>query len=253
MSPWADALVVLAAVFASGLVGLYLRSVLPEQHLNEDSVAMVRLCTGVIATLAALVLGLLVASAKANYDRVNDDVTHAAASVLLLDGTLAHYGPQTREARTLLRTAVASTLDSIFSNHGHGVADLDDPQRVANGERLQAELRQLAAENDTQRTLKEAALELSSEIAKTRLLVITQSAGSIPSVFLVVLVLWLAIMFAGFGLITSKNPMVIVTLFLCALSLAGAVFMIEELNRPLEGFMRVSDAPLRYALAHLGG
>src|SRR6516162_490115 len=98
MSPWADALVVLAAVFASGLVGLYLRSVLPEQHLNEDSVAMVRLCTGVIATLAALVLGLLVASAKANYDRVNDDVTHAAASVLLLDGTLAHYGPQTREA-----------------------------------------------------------------------------------------------------------------------------------------------------------
>ena len=180
MSPWADALVVLAAVFASGLVGLYLRSVLPEQHLNEDSVAMVRLCTGVIATLAALVLGLLVASAKANYDRVNDDVTHAAASVLLLDGTLAHYGPQTREARTLLRTAVASTLDSIFSNHGHGVADLDDPQRVANGERLQAELRQLAAENDTQRTLKEAALELSSEIAKTRLLFITQSAGSIP-------------------------------------------------------------------------
>jgi hypothetical protein len=60
-------------------------------------------------------------------------------------------------------------------------------------------------------------------------------------------------MFAGFGLITSRNPTVIVVLFLCALSLAGAVLMIEELNRPLEGFMKVSSAPLRYALAHLGG
>jgi hypothetical protein len=85
-----------------------------------------------------------------------------------------------------------------------------------------------------------------------RLLTITQAEGSIPAVFLIVLVLWLAIMFAGFGLVTSKNPTVVVALFLCALSLAGAVFMIEELNRPLEGLMRISDAPLRYALTHLG-
>jgi hypothetical protein len=96
-------------------------------------------------------------------------------------------------------------------------------------------------------------MELSNEVAKMRLLAITQAAGSIPTGFLVVLVLWLAIMFAGFGLVTSKNPTVIVTLFLCALSLAGAVFMIEELNQPLEGLMRVSGAPVRYALAHLGG
>jgi hypothetical protein len=252
MSPWADALVVLVAVFASGLLGLYLRSFLPSQHLQEDSIGMVRLCTGVLATLAALVLGLLVASAKANYDRVNDDVTHAAASIVLLDRTLAQYGPQTRGARSLLRTAVASTVDTVFSKHGRGVADLDDPQRLATGERLQAELRQLTPEDDTQRMLKTGALELSNEIVQTRLLVITQSGGSIPSVLLVVLVLWLAIMFAGFGLITAKNPTVIVVLFLCALSLAGAVLIIEELNRPLEGFMKVSSEPVRYALAHIG-
>ena len=197
MSPWADALVVLAVVFASGLIGLHLRGILPEPHLHEDSVAMVRLCSGVIATLAALVLGLLVASAKANYDRVNDDVSHAAASILLLDRTLAQYGPDTREARSLLRAVVVATVDSVFSRHGHGAADLDDPHRLATGERLQAELRQLAPQNDTQRDLKTAALQLSNEIVQTRLLVITQSGGSIPSLFLVVLVLWLAIMFAG--------------------------------------------------------
>ena len=88
MSPIADAVIVLTCVFASGLLGLSLRRVLPPQHLHEESLSMVRLCSGVIATLAALVLGLLVASAKANYDRVNDEVTHAAVAIVLLDRTL---------------------------------------------------------------------------------------------------------------------------------------------------------------------
>jgi len=253
MSPVVDAFIVLVAVFGSGLLGMSLRSVLPAQHLQEDSLGMVRLCTGVIATLAALVLGLLVASAKANYDRVSDEVTQAAAATVLLDRTLAQFGPQTKEARSLLRTAVASVVDTVFSDHGRGAADLDDPKRLAAGERLQAQIRNLAPENDVQRTLQAHAIELSNEVAKMRLLTITQAKGSIPTGFLVVLVFWLAIMFAGFGLVTAKNPTVIVTLSLCALSLAGAVLMIEELNQPLEGLMRISGAPVRYALAHLGG
>jgi len=252
MRPVFNAFIVLVSVFGSGVLGMSLRSVLPEQHLQEDSLGMVRLCTGVIATLAALVLGLLVASAKANYDRVSDEVTQAAAATVLLDRTLAQFGPQTKEVRSLLRTAVASVVDTVFSHHGRGAADLDDPKRLAAGERLQAGMRNLAPENDVQRTLQAHAIDLSNEVAKMRLLTITQANGSIPAGFLVVLVFWLAIMFAGFGLVTSRNPTVIVTLFLCALSLAGAVFMIEELNQPLEGLMRISGEPVRYALAHLG-
>src|SRR5262249_26785584 len=125
MSPVADALVVLVFVFGAGYLGLSLRRRLPEQHLHEESLGMVRLCTGVIATLTALVLGLLIASAKSNYDRVNDEVTSAAASVVLLDGTLAQYGAQTREARSLLRTSVATSLETVFAPHGRGLADLD--------------------------------------------------------------------------------------------------------------------------------
>lgn len=252
MRPAVDAFIVLAAVFGSGLLGLSLRSVLPAQHLQEDSLSMVRLCTGVIATLAALVLGLLVASAKTNYDRVNDEVTQAAAAVVLLDRTLVQFGPQTREARTLLHTAVASAANTVFSEHGRGVADLDDPRRLAAGDRLQAEIRKLAPEDDVQRTLQAHALELSNEVAKMRLLTITQAQGSIPGGFLIILLLWLGIMFAGFGLVTARNPTVVVTLFLCALSLAGAIFMIEELNRPLEGLLKISGAPIQYALSHIG-
>jgi len=253
MRPVVDSVVVFACVFGSGLLGLYLRSILPQRHLQEDSVGMVRLCTGVIATLAALVLGLLVAGAKANYDRVSDEITEAATAVVLLDRTLAQFGPQAAEARALLRTVVTSVVDTVFSDHGRGVADLDDPRRLAAGERLQTQIRNLAPENDVQRTLQAHAMELSNEVAKMRLLTINQAQGSIPAGFLVVLVFWLAIMFAGFGLVTSKNPTVIVTLLLGALSLAGAVFMIEELNRPLEGLVKVSGAPLRYALVHMGG
>lgn len=253
MSAIVDSLLVLACVFGSGLLGLSLRSFVPAHYLEEDSVAMVRLCTGVIATLAALVLGLLVASAKSNYDRVNDQVTQAAAAIVLMDRTLAQFGPQTVEARSLLHAVVTSVANTVFSKHSRGVADLDDPQRLALGDRLQAEIRALPADTEVQRTLKSQAIEFSNDVAKMRLLTITQAQGSIPGMFLVVLVLWLVIMFAGFGLVTARNRMVIVTLFLGAVSLAGAVFMIEELNRPLEGLMQVSSAPIRYALSHIGG
>jgi hypothetical protein len=253
MAPIVESFFVLVCVFGSGYLGLALRRHLPQQHLQEESLGMVRLCTGVIATLTALVLGLLIASAKGSYDRVNDGVTSAAADIVLLDRTLAQFGPQAHEARELLRAAVVSSLETVFSSQSHGMTDLDTRQGQARVERLQAELQGLAAENEVQRGLKARALELSNVVAQTRLLTITQAQTPIPPVFLVVLVVWLAIMFAGFGLVTATNRTVIVALFLCALSLAGAVLMIEELSRPLNGLMRVSSAPMRYALEHLGG
>lgn len=252
MDPIAKSVIVLVCVFASGMLGLSLRSILPERHLQEESLTMVRLCTGVIATLTALVLGLLVASAKANYDRASNQITSAAAAVVLLDRTLAQYGPQTAAARSSLREAVESAMERLFSSHSRGVADLDTSESLARGERLQAQLRQLTPENDAQRVLQARALEISNDVAQTRQLVITQAQGSLPAAFLVILVLWLSIMFAGFGLVTANNPTVLVTLLLCAVSVAGAVLMIEELNHPLAGLMKVPSAPMRYALAHLG-
>jgi hypothetical protein len=246
------AILVFVSVFISGLVGLSLRGRLPDQHLQEASLGMIRLGAGVIGTLTALVLGLLIASAKANYDRVNDDFIKGATAVLYLDRTLAQYGPETAAARSLLRTAVQSATDAVFSKNGGGASELGNRARLAVGEKLQSDLQQLKPQNDAQRMLQARALNISGEVAQTRLLAINQAEGSIPEGLFLVLVLWLSIMFAGFGLVTAKNATVIVTLFLCALSLGGAVLMIDELNRPLEGFMKISDAPMRYALAHLG-
>ena len=213
---------------------------------------VVKLGAGLIATLAALVLGLLIASAKASFDQINDEFTQTATKVVILDRTLARYGPETREARELLRLAYASAMDAIFSPGGNGLAKLDAPDRLARLEKFQDMIQGLAPRNDAQRLLQSQALALSSDLAQARWLLIEQGQGSISTPFLVVLVFWLAIIFAGFGLVGAKNRTVVATLVVCALSVAGSIFLIEEMNRPLEGLMQISGAPARNALKHLG-
>jgi len=251
MSALAIALVVFVCVFGAGMLGLKLRMFLPEHHLKEDSTGVVKLGAGLIGTLSALVLGLLIASAKGNFDRVNEDVAQSAAKIVLLDRALAAYGPEAKSARDLLRRTFASTVEMI-SGSGPVLGELDSAQRVARFEQIQRMIRGLAPQNDVQRSLQARALEISNDLAQMRLLVIAQGQGSIPMPFLVVLVLWLAIIFAGFGLVSANNATVVATFVLCALSVSGSIFLIEELNSPLQGLMKISSAPLRNALSHLG-
>ncbi|HSL06232.1 MAG TPA: hypothetical protein VK901_22175 [Nitrospiraceae bacterium] len=149
---------------------------------------MVKLAAGLLGTLAALVLGLLIASAKTSFDKVKDEVTQAAVKVVQLDRTLAHYGAETKEARDLLRGAVASVIELLFSGEGSGQAKLDAPERLARIEQIQAKLRELTPRNDAQRALQSRALELSNELAQMRWLLIVEGEGAIPTPFLVVLV-----------------------------------------------------------------
>jgi hypothetical protein len=228
MSPLAIGLLVFACVFVSGLLGLYLRSFLPDHHLREESMGVVKLGAGLVATLAALVLGLLIAFAKATYDGMSDELTQAASRVVLLDRTLAQYGPETSDARSLLRTAFTSLVETMLSGHDQ-MAALDVPDRLATVEQFQEKVQDLAPRDDKQRRLQARALEISSALAQARWLLITRGQGSLPTPFLVVLV----------------------TLLLCSLSVAGSIFLIEEMNHPLEGLVRVSSAPMRSALAHL--
>jgi len=252
MSSLAIASIVFACVFSSGLFGLFVRACLPNHHLSDDSTGVVKLGAGLIATLAALVLGLLIASAKTSFDQIKDEVRRAAVKIVQLDRALAHYGPETKDARDLLRGAVASGIEQIFSEESSKLVKLDAPERLARMEQIQAKLEELAPRNDVQRSLQVRALELVNDLAQMRWLLIVQGEGAIPTPFLVVLVLWLAIIFAGFGLLSAKNATVVAILAICALSVSGAIFLIEEMDRPLDGLMKISSAPLRNALAHLG-
>jgi hypothetical protein len=244
--------IVLVCVFGSGMFGLFLRSSLPDHHLSEDSTAIVKLGAGLLATMSALVLGLLIASAKVSFDRLDEEFTQTAATVVMLDRTLADYGPETKEARELLRRTYASAVEPFLSGGGAGLANMDAPERLSRVEQFQQKLRELAPRNDMQRLLQSEALALSHGLAQTRWLLIEPGHAAIPTPFLVVLVLWLAVIFAGFGLVSANNRTVIATLLVCALSVAGAIFLIEDIAHPLEGLMQISSAPARNALSHLG-
>jgi Protein of unknown function (DUF4239) len=240
-------LIVLACVFGAALIGMFLRAVLPEQHLSADSKDTVRLGIGVISTMAALVLGLLVASAKNFYDAQSSELTQMSANVILLDRVLAHYGPEAKEARDLLRGAVARTLNLIWhQDHSEMVPT------ATGGEVLYDKIQALSPKNDAQHALQAQASSMAIDLGKLRWLMFEQGSTSISLPLLWMLVFWLVIVFTSFGLFAPSNPTVIATLFLCALSVSGAIFLILEMYTPFGGLMQISSAPLRNALAHLG-
>jgi len=202
---------------------------------------------GTIATMTAIVLGLLVASAKGYYDTQGRELTEMSAKVVLLDRILAHYGPEASDARSLLRDLVAGMLDRLWNNSSASALD----QRGA-GDVFFDKIQDLAPKNDAQKSLQGRALGVAMDVAQTRLLMFEQASSTISIPLLLVVVFSLSITFASFSLHASPNPTVIVTLILCALSVAGTLFLILEMYSPFHGLIQVSSDPLRNALAQLG-
>ena len=252
MSPLGISSIVFVCIFGSAMLGCYLRTLLSDYHLTDDSMRVVTMSTGLITTLAAMVLGLLISSAKTSFESINDEVTQTASKVVLLDRSLVNYGPEAKETRELLHRAIASAIEMIFTEKGSRLAKLTAPERLTGMEKFQAKLRELAPRNDAQRSFQSHALELSNELVQMRWLVIAHERNAMLPPFLAVLVLWLSIIFIGLGVHTANNSIVLMTLFASALSVSGAVFLIEELDHPLDGLIQVSSVPLRNALAQLG-
>jgi len=245
-------LIAFACVFGSALLGLYVRTLLPVDHLSDDSIGVVKLTTGLIATMAALVLGLLISSAKTSFDTVNAEVTHDAANVILLDRALARYGPETQEIRSLLKHAVATGVQKVASGDPAQLADLHSAEAYKRAEYIEHKLEELSPQNDMQRRLQARAIEMTDNVLAVRELGLLQAAGTTPTPLLVTLVLWLCIIFGAFGLFTPPNATVTIALFLGALSTSIAIFLILEMTTPLEGVITVSLVPMREALAVLG-
>jgi hypothetical protein len=252
VSPVAIAAIVLVCVFGGALCGMLLRTVLPEHHLSDASKNTVSLMMGPIATLSALVLGLLVASAKSSFDTANDGFRQSAAKLILLDRTLAHYGPETKELREAIRKSTADRLAQLFPKDGASRATLSSPQGTAANEGVQQRLRALSPENDAQRRMQSRALDLVEAIAQARWQAIEEEDNRTPTPFLFVLVFWLALMFVSFGLFAPRNPIATAVLVMGAISLATAIFLIEELYDPLGGAITISNAPMYKALSLLG-
>jgi uncharacterized membrane protein len=245
-------LIVLAIVFGSAMLGLYMQSLLPDNHLSSESKDAAKLATGLIATMAALLLGLLVSSSKSSFDQINSQLVESAARVLVLDHTLAGYGPETQSIRDSIKSFYIERTALVDSGDEAQLAKLGNPQSVARFAGLRAGLLQLSPSNDSQRQLQAQALQAFNELALIRWqgLLGKESKVSIP--LLVILVSWLAVIFGAFGLFSPNNRTVKAILFMSALSVSGSIFLMLEMNTPLTGLIRVSDAAMHYAIAYLG-
>jgi len=241
-----------ACVSAATLLGFLLHVVLPRDHLSEGSKDTVKLGMGMVATLAALVLGLLIGFATNSFNNMRDEVQHTAAKLILLDRLMAHYGAESKEIRDLLRRSTASRIGAIWAEGDFRPSRLESGDVLTESEAVQDKIRQLSPRTDAQRSLQSQALSLGAELAQTRWLLIAQADSPVPTVMLVVLIFWIAIIFLSFALFAPRNATVLVTLLVCALSVSGSVFLILELNRPFDGAIKISSAPMRDALAHMG-
>ena len=251
MSSLALSFIVFACVFGGAVCGILLNRALPPTHLSADSKEIVRMCMGLVATMAALVLGLLVSSAKSFYDAQSTELTQMSAKVILLDRLLAHYGPDTKESRDLLLGTVAESIDMIWPRERTRPSKLGAPSTPAS-EVLIGKIQALSPKDDRQRSIQAQALSVVMGLTQTRWLMYEQGANSVSQPMVVILVFWLTAIFVSFGLFAPRNATTITALFVAGLSVSGAIFLILEMYSPFGGLIQISSGPLRATLSQLG-
>lgn len=253
MNPMTVSLVVFGCVLGGTLGGIWLRGILPKHHLDAESKDTVKVGIGLIATMTALVLGLVTASAKSSFDSTNATVKQAAMTILAIDRALARYGPEAEVIRKNLQQALKIRIEQIW---GQGLStrtelDATNIEPGLSAERLAEDIRALTPHDESQRTAQARALELIEALLQARWLVAGGGDTSVPVSFLSVLVFWLTLTFASFGVFAPRNATVLAVLIVCALSVSSALFLVLEMDGPFDGLIKASADPLRYALAHI--
>ena len=253
-----DSFTLAAFVFVCSLggavVGMFLGNRLPQHHQTKESRDVVALGSGFVATMAALVIGLMVSAAKDSLDERRAELNQAAVDIVVADRMLSHYGPEAAEARALLATMTERWLQQFWGDGTLVAADFDP---FVDGspyvERTAVAVRDLQPSNDRQQSIRDEVLETLVDLQRTRWLVYQQfGQPTIPPPFLVALAVWLGLIFASFGLYAPRNSTVLAVFLICALSGAGAIFLIVEMEEPFVGMLKLPKTSLLRAQEHLG-
>lgn len=247
MNTTLTALIVFACLTAAVLLGRAFRRLLPEDHLTADSKDTIKLAIGLVATMSALVLGLLVSSAKGSYDTERSEVIQMAAKVAFLDRVLAVYGPEAAEARTRFHEVVKEAVQRMWPEGVRGRADLAPNTQASSV--VYGVVQALSPHDDAQRKLKEQATTLGMELGQLRWLLVAQSVPSISTPMLIILVSWLAIIFLGFSVLAPPKATAIVALIISGLAVTGAILLILALDHPFGGVIRISSDPMLNAMS----
>lgn len=247
MNPALVSLIVFIVVLAAGVIGASLRSVLPVSHVGSDTWPVAALGIGFISTMNAIVLGLLVASAKSSYDATAQDLQEAAAKVILLDRTLRQYGPETQPVRASLRDIVRE--HSNLSELRNETASAGGLAAEYGYEQVEQSVRALSPANSTQRALQTRAVQIIDEVAEKRWLFVAQRAtAGVPPLLLGTLVAWLAVIAGCTGLFAPRHATMFFVALLCALAISGTIFLLMSMYSPFSGPLQLSTTTMSRAL-----
>jgi hypothetical protein len=250
MTPIIASLLVVACIFAGGLIGLSLHRVLRPSHLTKETQEVVRLSIGMLSVLASLVLGLLIATAKSSYDTTAGAVRNYAAELALLNETLRDYGGDAAKPRDLLREYTERLRDDIWPPDG-ATPHLNDDQAAALMERVREQVRALSPADDGQKWLRDQALTINENLLRDRWLLIGEQGRNVSPIMLGVLVSWVTLIFLSFGINAPRNAMVASSFLICSVAIGGAIFLILEMDQPVQGVLQISSWPIRNALAQM--
>ena len=243
-------LITFASIALGGVVGMLVRIHLPDAAL-ADSKEVVRLGAGLMGTVAALVLGLMIASAKNSYDTQTANVRQLTANLILLDELLEQYGPETKVARGMIRQAAAITAQRVWQENVSAKGPAGFSPSVAASQFFYA-IETLSPANDLQRSIKPRVVEATTELAKIRLLMFVHVDNPLPAPLLIIVILWLAVIFASFTLFVQPNVVVAMASLVYALLVSSALFLIVDMSQPFSGVMKISNEPLQHLLPPLG-
>ena len=251
LSPISISVLTFVLMLGGAVLGSKLRHALPEHHLDSDAKDIVRLGTGLVATISALVLGLLINSASSSYEAQRGEVRQMAANIILLDQLLERYGPETKPVRQLLRGGIDPLVTQLWGSMAGPGNQAIATEPSGNASRAYIAMHDLLPQSDTQRSIKAQVLQTATDIQKSRLMLFERAHTGIPVPFLAILIFWLTIIFVSFCLFSPLNPTSAVALMFIALSASAAIFLILEMGQPFSGLMQIFSQALRTALVPL--
>jgi hypothetical protein len=242
-------LISFAAIFGGVLIGRFAAGRLPDHHLSSETQSAVTVSVAVIGTLSALVLGLMITTANSSFSARSDEVRELSLQLIRMDRNLRRYGPEADDARAKLRDWAVAKTQQLFPEKGQRQPSSEET--IAMLESVQDAILVLTPKDERQKYLRTLCATLSSTLIQARWSLEQRTGHSTPIPFLVLLIFWLAIVFASFGLFAPANPTALVALLLCSLAVSGGIVLIEELDKPLSGFIHISSDSMRKALVEI--
>jgi len=249
MSSWIIGAIVVACTFGGTILGYRFQSLLPKEHLTPETRDIVKVVMGILGTLSALVLGLMISSSRGSYDRQREEVFELAVKLVSLDRSLQRFGPETKQIRLDLKQVVGGAVEKILPTDSSKASEIA-PDGA--GDAWLRSVEALVPANDSQRFHQTRAINLGMDLMNTRWLLYHQSIGSVPLILLGLITVWFALIFFCIGMLAPNNKTVLVMMLLCALSVSGAMILGMELDRPFDGILRIPSDPILRALANMG-